>query len=121
MHKFKALDNTSQMCGGGNVLFFDENASPTALYECAANRLCAVAKLHEELALVYTDKINNDAISEATSYLLSDVVSMFRIIGKNSQELEAARKEIDKQEKIIAMLTSKLAGEHDDTTTEGEQ
>ncbi|EDZ5416058.1 hypothetical protein GQV58_000080 [Salmonella enterica] len=120
MHKFKALDNSSQMCSGGNVLFFDENASPTALYECAANRLCAVAKLHEELALVYTDKINNDAISEATSYLLSDVASIFHAIGKNSQELEVARKEIDQYKKTVAMLSRKLAAKHDDTTTEGE-
>lgn len=119
MHKFKALDNSSQACGG-NVLFFDENAAPAALYECAANRLCAVAKLHEELALAYTDKINNDAISEATSFLLSDVVSMFRIIGKNSQELEKARKEIDQYKKTVATLSRELAAKHDDTTTEGE-
>ncbi|ENH9088142.1 hypothetical protein ABWZ07_003603 [Salmonella enterica] len=120
MHKFKALDNSSQMCSGNNVLFFDENAAPTALYECAANRLFAVAKLHEELALVYKDKINNDAISEATSFLLSDVVSMFGIIGKNSQELETARKEIDQYKKTVATLSRELAAKHDDSTTEGE-
>ncbi|EAA9926463.1 hypothetical protein A6856_12885 [Salmonella enterica] len=120
MSKFKALDHDSQMCSGGNVLFFDENASPTDLFDCANNRLCAVAKLHTELSLVYNDKINNDAISEATSFLLSDVVSIFRMVGENTRELETARKEIDQYKKTIAMLSRAAAGEHDDSPTEGE-
>lgn len=119
MPKFKALDNNSQMCSG-NVLFLDENASPSALFDCANNRLNAVAKLHDELSLVYTDKINNDAISEATSFLLSDAVSIFRIVGRNSRELEEARNKIDQYKKIIAMLSRAAAEEHDDSTTEGE-
>ncbi|ELL2263886.1 hypothetical protein Q6O33_001702 [Salmonella enterica] len=119
MPKFKALDNNSQMCSG-NVLFLDENAAPSALFDCANNRLNAVAKLHDELSLVYTEKINNNAISEATSFLLSDVVSIFRIVGRNSRELEEARKEIDQYKKTIAMLSRAAAEEHDDSTTEGE-
>lgn len=120
MSKFKALDNNSQVCSGGNVLFFDENASPSALFDCANNRLCAVAKLHTELSLAYNDKINNDAISEVTAFLLSDAVSIFRMVGRNSRELETARKEIDQYKKTIAMLSRAAAGEHDDSTTEGE-
>ncbi|ECI5748254.1 hypothetical protein D5P88_19920 [Salmonella enterica subsp. enterica] len=120
MSKFKALDNNSQMCSG-NVLFLDENASPSALFDCANNRLNAVAKLHDELSLIYNNKINNDAISEATAFLLSDAVSIFRMVGINSRELEKARKEIDQYKKTIAMLSRTAAGEHDDTTTEGEQ
>lgn len=119
MSKFKALDHDSQMCSG-NVLFLDENASTTDLFDCANNRLNAVAKLHSELSLVYNDKINNDAISEATSFLLSDAISIFRIVGRNSKELETARKEIDQYKKTIAMLSRAAAGEHDDSTTEGE-
>lgn len=110
MSKFKALDHDSQMCSGGNVLFFDENASPSDLFDCANNRLNAVAKLHAELSLVYNDKINNDAISEATAFLLSDAVSIFRMVGRNNRELETARKEIDQYKKTVAILSRKLGG-----------
>ncbi|EIZ2108295.1 hypothetical protein MOQ95_002871 [Salmonella enterica] len=120
MHKFKALDNDSQMCGSGNVLFFDEDASPCDLFDCANYRVEAVAKLHAELASIYNDKINNKPVSEVTSILLADAVSMFRMASVNSRELETARKEIDQYKKAVAMLSRELAAKHDDTTTEGE-
>lgn len=120
MHKFKALDNDSQMCGGGNVLFFDEDASPCYLFDCANYRVEAVAKLHAELASIYNDKINNKPVSEVTSILLTDAVSMFRMVSVNSRELEEARKEIDQYKKTVATLSRELAAKCDDTTTEGE-
>ncbi|EII5965179.1 hypothetical protein LHP66_002715 [Salmonella enterica] len=120
MHKFKALDNDSQMCSGGNVLFFDENARPSDLFECASYRIEAVAKLHNELSFVYNDKINNKPVSEVTSLLLADAVSMFRMAFVNSRELETARKEIDQYKKTVATLSRELAAKCDDTTKEGE-
>ncbi|EAR6896291.1 hypothetical protein EMN50_20745 [Salmonella enterica] len=120
MSKFKALDHDSQMCSGGNVLFFDKDASPCDLFDCASYRVEAVAKLHTELSLIYNDKINNKPVSEVTSLLLSDAVSMFRMASVNSKELETARKEIDQYKKTIAMLSRAATGEHDDSTTEGE-
>ncbi|EAW9079432.1 hypothetical protein ACFMMZ_004117 [Salmonella enterica] len=120
MHKFKALDNDSQMCSGGNVLFFDENARPSDLFECASYRIEAVAKLHNELSFVYTDKINNAPISDLTSIVLSDAVSMLRASYSNTRELEIARKEIDQYKKTVATLSRELAAKCDDTTKEGE-
>ncbi|EIK6736575.1 hypothetical protein LKC87_001469 [Salmonella enterica subsp. enterica serovar Aqua] len=119
MSKFKALDNDSQM-SVEQVLFFDKDASPCDLFDCASYRVEAVAKLHTELSLIYNDKINNKPVSEVTSLLLSDAVSMFRMASVNSRELETARKEIDQYKKTIAILSRAAAGEHDDTTTEGE-
>ncbi|ECT1021022.1 hypothetical protein DPO11_13035 [Salmonella enterica] len=120
MHKFKALDNDSQMCSGNNVLFFDENALPSDLFDCANYRVEAVAKLHTELCGIYNDKIYNKPVSEVTSILLSDAVSMFRIASVNCRELEAARKEIDQYKKTVATLSRELAAKCDDTTKEGE-
>ncbi|ECC5186584.1 hypothetical protein CS238_13795 [Salmonella enterica] len=120
MHKFKALDNDSQMCSGDNVLFFDKDASPCDLFDCANYRVEAVAKLHAELCGVYNDKINNKPVSEVTSLLLADAVSIFRMASVNFRELETARKEIDQYKKTVATLSRELAAKHDDTTTEGE-
>lgn len=120
MHKFKALDNDSQMCSGKDVLFFNENASPSDLFECASYRIEAVAKLHTELSVVYNDKINNTPISDLTSIVLSDAVSMLKGIYYNVRELETARKEIDQYKKTVATLSRELAAKHDDATTEGE-
>lgn len=120
MHKFKALDNDSQMCNGDNVLFFDKDASPCDLFDCANYRVEAVAKLHTELCGIYNDKIYNKPVSEVTSILLSDAVSMFRIASVNCRELEAARKEIDQYKKTVATLSRELAAKCDATTKEGE-
>lgn len=119
MSKFKALDRNSQICSG-NVIFFDENASPSDLFECAYSRLEAVTKLHNELSLIYKDEIKNNPFSEVSSLLLSDALSIFQVVSENTRELETARKEIDQYKKTIAMLSRAAAGEHDDSTTEGE-
>lgn len=120
MHKFKALDNDSQMCSGGNVLFFDENADPQAIFECIYSRLEAIAKLHSELTFVYNDEIKNKPFSEVSSILLSDVLSMYKTFGEHFMALKTTRKEIDQHKKTVATLSRELAAKHDDTTTEGE-
>ncbi|EBQ9005298.1 hypothetical protein DK757_29795, partial [Salmonella enterica subsp. enterica serovar Blockley] len=65
-------------------------------------------------------KINNAPISDLTSIVLSDAVSMLRASYSNVRELEEARKEIDQYKKTVATLSRELAAKHDDTTTEGE-
>ncbi|EDS2357633.1 hypothetical protein GUD16_003321 [Salmonella enterica] len=119
MSKFKALDNNSQM-SVEQVLFFNKEASPQAIFECIYSRLEAVAKLHNELTFIYNDKVENKPFSEISSLLLSDVLSMYRIIGEHASELTSTRNEIDQYKKTIAMLSRAAAVEHDDSTTEGE-
>lgn len=119
MSKFKALDNDSQM-SIEQVLFFNKEASPQAIFECIYSRLEAVAKLHNELTFICNDEVKNKPFSEVSSLLLSDVLSMYKITGEYVSELTSARKEIDQYKKTIAMLSRAAAGEHDDSTTEGE-
>ncbi|MCO7614101.1 hypothetical protein NJH83_28075 [Pseudomonas chlororaphis] len=77
MSNFKALPELSQ--SGETVLYFDAEASPSELYECAANRMDVARHMLQVLATCQLKGNEHalPAVASAAAILLSDANGMF--------------------------------------------
>lgn len=78
MANFKALPRESQ--SGDDVLYFDADAKPTELYECATFRLSVAHSMLEAIGAVMRieDERALPAVASAAALLISDAEGMLK-------------------------------------------
>ncbi|MQT44453.1 hypothetical protein GHO45_26455 [Pseudomonas sp. FSL R10-0765] len=100
MSNFKALPELSQ--SGDNVLYFDSEASPSELYECAANRLEIARHM---LQILSTSQLKGNehalpAVASAAALLLSDANGMFESLYDVVREHEKLVQDVSAMEAL---------------------
>jgi alkanesulfonate monooxygenase SsuD/methylene tetrahydromethanopterin reductase-like flavin-dependent oxidoreductase (luciferase family) len=82
--------------GGADVLYFDADASPTDLWECATWRLDAAQEMLEQISQ-YRQAVGADAmpaVATVVSILMSDAQGMLRRIGQGLIDDAVRRNEL---------------------------
>lgn len=104
MINVKALPETSQTTD--TVLYFDADARPTELYECATSRMDAARNMLEALSssMEITDSRALPAVAVAAALLLSDASGMFASLYGVLREHESL---IDEASAITARVSAR--------------